>query len=84
MPKPPTSQVGGFLNISGEGNLTLFAFKIPNALPNQVDDLSVSGSAFILGNVVQFVMEFRFHFDSQMFIVFVSHNPPQNLNLSIF
>ena len=63
----------------------MLAFKIHDALTDQIEDLSVSGATFIPGNIVQFVVELRVDLNAKMFVVLVTHNTPQSkLNISLF
>ena len=60
-------------------DFSVFALKIPDALPDQMQDLSVSGTPFILGDVVELIMQLRIYLDAQVFVVLVSHKSPQNI-----
>lgn len=54
-------------------NLAVFLFKITDTLTDQVQNLPIAGTAFVLCNIVQFIVELWVDFDSQMLVVFVSH-----------
>jgi hypothetical protein len=66
------------------GDHTLFAFKIANALADQVQDLAVAGPSFIFGNVVKLIVQLRVDLNAKMFVLFIAHNPPRYLKVSIF
>ena len=62
----------------------MFLLKLPNAGTDQMKDLSISRTAFILGDIMLFVMQGRINLDAQMFVVFVAHNfTPKYLIASI-
>ena len=65
--------INGFL----VGNDALFAFKITDALPDQMENLTVTGTAFILGDIVQLVVKVRFNLDPKMLVFLVSYGTPQ-------
>lgn len=54
-------------------NCASLTFKIANALTDQVQYLTISGSSFVLRNVVKFIMQFRVDLNAEMLVVFVSH-----------
>ena len=57
-----------------EGNRSaLIFFKLPDALANQVKDLSVHGTALVFCYIFQLSMKFRVNFDAQVFVLFVAH-----------
>lgn len=54
-------------------DFAVFLFKVTDTLTDQVQNLPIAGTAFVLCNIVQFIVELRVDFDSQMLVVFVSH-----------
>ena len=54
-------------------DFAVFLFKITDTLTDQVQNLPITGTAFVLCNIVQFIVELGIDFDSQMLVVFVSH-----------
>jgi hypothetical protein len=69
------SDLGRF---DGQFNLSVFLLKFLNALPDQVQNLSVDGTVFVLGDVFQFTMQSRIDFNAEMLVLFISHCfPPE-------
>ena len=62
----------------------MLLLKFPDELPDQVQDLAVTGPAFIFGDIVQFVVEFRIDLDPEMLIVLVPHIAPLEIKITLY
>ena len=57
----------------------MLLLKFADAPADQIQNLSVHGTSFVLGNTVQLSVQFRFHLNAQMLVVFVPHRITSNI-----
>ena len=66
------------------GYFAVGCFKFPYALAYKVQNLTVCRASLVFGYIVQLIMQYGIDFNSEVLVVFVSHNTTYNLNLSTF
>ena len=83
---------GFLLHVIGHLNFAALLFKFSDALADEVEDLAVTASALIFGDMVELVVEDGVDLDAEVFVFLVSHLivallvpfPDSDLAMSIF